>query len=63
MRHPTHHCVDWLNGLSTRELVIILLELARAREEEPSIEGEVNNACAILRQELHRREWPARAKP
>lgn len=49
---------DWLATLSTRELVIFLMELNRARQEQPELEGEVVDACAVLRAELRHREWP-----
>ena len=50
---------DWLSQLSTRELVIYLMELRRARLLQPDIASEVDDASAALRQELLRREWPA----
>jgi hypothetical protein len=50
---------EWLATLSTRELVIYLMELRRARLEEPGLSNEVESACAELRIELLTREWPA----
>lgn len=49
----------WLATLSTRELVIYLMELRRTRLQEPTLADEVDSACAELRQELLTREWPA----
>ena len=44
--------------LSTRELVIYLMELRRACDRQPELSTEVNDACRALRTELARREWP-----
>ena len=53
--------VDWLSNLTTRELVIYLMELQRAAEQQPELVAEVEDACAVLRHELLRREWPVHA--
>lgn len=50
---------EWLARLSTRELVIYLLELRRTRLQEPTLADEVDSACGELRQELLTREWSA----
>jgi hypothetical protein len=50
---------EWLAALTTRELVIFLMELRRMWLQEPKLAAEVNAACAELRKELLRREWPA----
>jgi len=52
---------DWLAGLNTRELVILLLELQRVSLEQPQLSGEVDDACVALRDELLRRERPVHA--
>ena len=49
---------EWLAGLSTRELVIYLMELRRASLLQPELAAEVDEACGALRAELARREWP-----
>ena len=49
---------EWLAGLSTRELVIYLMELRRASLLQPELTSEVDEACDALRAELGRREWP-----
>ncbi|HLQ31683.1 MAG TPA: hypothetical protein VK457_03265 [Chloroflexota bacterium] len=56
-----HSRIDWLLGLSTRELVIYLMELRRAVDQQPELTPEVEEACTVLRQELLRREWPVPA--
>jgi len=48
----------WLAALTTRELAIYLMELRRASQLDPDLEGEVADACAALRDELLHREWP-----
>ncbi|HLY65619.1 MAG TPA: hypothetical protein VKU60_08795 [Chloroflexota bacterium] len=45
-------------ALTTRELAIYLMELRRASQLDPDLEGEVADACAALRDELLHREWP-----
>jgi hypothetical protein len=53
--------LEWLSALSTRELVIYLMELQRVQEQQPGLADEVGEACDVLRQELLRRETPASA--
>jgi len=52
------HRRAWLAMLSTRELVIYLMELRRACDRQPELSTEVADACRALRAELARREWP-----
>jgi hypothetical protein len=49
--------LEWLASLTTRELVIYLLELQRACELQPELTPEVDDASGALRDELLRREW------
>ncbi|HLG70817.1 MAG TPA: hypothetical protein VK009_10375 [Chloroflexota bacterium] len=58
MKRRIRNRTQWLAGLSTRELVIILMELGHAQDEEPGIAPDVSEACAVLRRELLRRECP-----
>jgi hypothetical protein len=53
--------LEWLATLSTRELVIYLMELQHVADDQPELAGEVSDACAVLRRELFRRELPAAA--
>jgi hypothetical protein len=48
---------EWLAALSTRELVIYLMELRRTGLDQPELAAEVETACAALREELLAREW------
>ncbi len=52
---------EWLSTLTTRELVIYLMELRRALDQQPELVSEVGHASAALRDELLRREWPVSA--
>ena len=49
---------EWLAGLTTRELVIYLMELRHAARQDVALATEVSEACAELRAELLSREWP-----
>ena len=58
LARPSRKRRQWLAGLSTRELVIYLMELRRASILQPELTQEVDDACGALRAELSRREWP-----
>ncbi|HEX6511718.1 MAG TPA: hypothetical protein VF157_05430 [Chloroflexota bacterium] len=61
MKHRTQARLDWLAKLTTRELVIYLLELRRVVDQQPELAAEVEDACVALRSELLQREWPVTA--
>jgi hypothetical protein len=58
MQRQRHSRLEWLSTLSTRELVIYLMELQRVEEQQPELGGEVDDACTVLRRALFLRECP-----
>jgi len=47
----------WLASLSTRDVVLFMMELRNLLEQEPALAADIHDACSALRAELQRREW------